>query len=190
MKKVILFGDSIFNAYDGTRDTDRFAAAMRKRLGPDYQVENISTSGATVNDVLPRVDSLLKCDILVVEYGTNDSSKDWGISLYDYQEGLESLLKKAQKVTGAANTLVLSPSMPDFKNPKIASSYSLDDLDQYSEAAQRDAGKTNSFFFDLTHKMERLQDLPSFLTADGQHYSEKGISWLADVVAGEVSKMD
>ena len=190
MKKVLLFGDSIFNAYDGSRDTTRLTDALKKRLGDDYEIVNVSTSGATTADVLPRVDSLPACDVLVVEFGTNDASNDWGISLYDYQENLESLLKKAQKVTGASDTIVLSPSMPDFNNPEISKFYSLEGLDQYAEAAQRDAGKTNSFFFDLTHKMERLQDLPSFMTEDGQHYSEKGISWLADVLTNEITNLD
>lgn len=188
MKKVVLFGDSIFNAYDGQKDTDRLTKALAKRLGDAYEVVNISVSGACAQDVLPRVGSLPACDILVVEYGTNDAAS-WGCSAYDYQEGLESLIKQAQKVTGASDTLVLAPSMPDLMNPEMAAAYSLEKLDEYVDIAQRDAGKTNSFFFDLTHKMEKLKDLPSFMIADGLHYSETGISWLADVLADQINKM-
>jgi acyl-CoA thioesterase I len=99
------------------------------------------------------------------------------------------LIKQAQKVTGASDTLILAPSMPDLTNPEMAAAYSLEKLDEYVDIAQRDAGKTNSFFFDLTHKMEKLKDLPSFMIADGLHYSEKGISWLADVLADQINKM-
>ena len=53
MKKVVLFGDSIFNAYDGQKDTDRLTKALAKRLGDAYEVVNISVSGACAQDVLP-----------------------------------------------------------------------------------------------------------------------------------------
>jgi acyl-CoA thioesterase I len=74
MKKVVLFGDSIFNAYDGQKDTDRLTKALSEQLGDAYEVVNISVSGACAQDVLPRVGSLPACDILVVEYGTNDAA--------------------------------------------------------------------------------------------------------------------
>ena len=148
------------------------------------EVVNISVSGACAQDVLPRVSSLPACDILVVEYGTNDAAS-WGCSAYDYQEGLESLIKQAQKVTGMA--FRLAPSMPDLTNWRMCRPYPPTKLDGTIDIAQRDAGKTNSFFFDLTHKMEKLKDLPS------SHYklasSEKRISTGHDVCLGQINKM-
>lgn len=190
MTKVILFGDSIFNAYQNGQDTDDLLNAVKGRLGDGYEVENISQSGATTKDVLPKVGNLPKCDILVTEYGTNDAAKGWGLSLYDYQETYEKLIKEAQKITEAKHTLVLGPAMPNFDVPEMAENYSLEGLDDYTDVAERDAGKTNSYFYDLAHKMEHLQNLPTFLQEDGQHLSKKGISWLADVLVKEIKGMD
>ena len=87
MKKIILFGDSIFNGYRDGCDTNLVTNLFKKQLNNYTQVENISKSGATT---VEGVDYLVQIpaekDLTVVEYGNNDAATAWGISPENYEK--------------------------------------------------------------------------------------------------------
>ncbi len=87
MKKIILFGDSIFNGYRDGCDTNLVTNLFKKQLKNYAQVESISKSGATT---VEGVDYLVQIpaekDLTVVEYGNNDAATAWALVLKTMKE--------------------------------------------------------------------------------------------------------
>ena len=68
MKKIILFGDSIFNGFRDGQDTDLVTNLFQKELKDYAQVENISKSGATTVEAIDYLHLIpQKRDLVVVE---------------------------------------------------------------------------------------------------------------------------
>ncbi|RVU70683.1 MULTISPECIES: GDSL-type esterase/lipase family protein [Lactobacillus] len=92
MTKITLFGDSLFNGFRKRCNTTLITDGLQARLASYAQVENISRSGATTVeglDLLDQVDP--NSDLVVIEYGTNDSSA-WGISSESYRQNLSTMI--------------------------------------------------------------------------------------------------
>lgn len=86
MKKIILFGDSIFNGYRNGQDTNLVTNLFQKSLGNYAQVQNLSKSGATTVEGVDFLEQIpAKYDLIVVEYGNNDAATAWGISPESYK---------------------------------------------------------------------------------------------------------
>ena len=93
MKKIILFGDSIFNGYRNGQNTNLVTNLFQQALINYAQVENISKSGATTVEGVDYLEQISpEHDLVVVEYGNNDAATAWGISPESYEKNLAQIL--------------------------------------------------------------------------------------------------
>jgi GDSL-like protein len=106
MKKIILFGDSIFNGYRNGQNTNLVTNLFQQALINYAQVENISKSGATTVEGVDYLEQISpEHDLVVVEYGNNDAATAWGISPESYEKNLAQILSAVGKaiVVGLCN---------------------------------------------------------------------------------------
>lgn len=181
MKKIVLFGDSIFNGYINGRNTDRVVKALNTVTKNQYDIENISMSGATTDDALDFIDKKLDpaADLVILWYGSNDAATDWGIPLKNYQRNLKALIK----IIGAKKMLMIGPSSPDFENPAEGQFYDLDRYKTFDHACQEIASNHQIPFLDMFKIMRSNKSVKNLLLPDGIHYADQGIDLLVKYLA-------
>lgn len=185
MKKILLFGDSIFNGYRQGRDTALITKGLAKRLGPDYKIANISRTGGTTFEAL----ALLKrvppnLDLIILEYGSNDASTGWGISPKNYQQNLQTLIKRLSW----AKLIIVGPSAPEPDNAEINQFYGAERLKKYNQIAKSCAQAYHLSFLNLLALFSGLSDPSSYYQADGQHLTDKGNDLLLNALAPLIKK--
>lgn len=183
MKKIILFGDSIFNSFRNGHDTDLVTNLFQEKLKDYAQVENISKSGATTVegiDFLKQIPE--KRDLVVVEYGNNDAATAWGISPESYEKNLDEILEYAQK------SVVVGLCYPDPTNSEINQYYGDERLDRYNAIAKKVALKHNAPFVDILTPMRKLKHISTYYQPDGQHLTDRGNEFLVNQIVPTVKK--
>ena len=185
MKKIILFGDSIFNGYHAGRDTNVITAGVQKELGANVQIINLSLSGATTAEGKKRLNLIPQdADIVVLEYGTNDMSSDWGINSVDYAKNLDYMVENI----GAAKMIITGPSYEDPNNKDIMQYYNLEDMKVYNQIAADCARKYHIPFINLIANFCQLENLSSYYQEDGQHLTAAGNQILIDLVVAAIKE--
>ncbi|MDF7639523.1 SGNH/GDSL hydrolase family protein [Lactobacillus sp. ESL0791] len=185
MKKIILFGDSIFNGYRYGEDTNLVTIGMQEALGSGVQIENLSKSGATTTEGLNYLGQIdPRADLVVLEYGTNDAASSWGIPSNTYAQNLATMIK----TIGASRMIIVGPSYPDPNNKEIMQFYSTDRLNLYNRIAKNQAQKNSIPFVDLIAHWRKLSDVSSYYQKDGQHLLDQGNAELIAQVAGVIKE--
>lgn len=176
MKKIVLFGDSIFNGYENRHDTSRVTDVLNRALNNKYEIDNISMSGATTIEALDFINKRLdrNADLVILWYGTNDAANDWGIPLDNYKDNLQKLIS----IIGSQKMILIGPSSPDFNNPTEGSYYNLDRYRQYDIVAKDLAEQNKIPFLNMLNKMQKQGNVKPLLLNDGIHYSDQGIEFL------------
>lgn len=182
MKKIILFGDSIFNGYRNGQNTNLVTNLFQQALINYAQVENISKSGATT---VEGVDYLAQIppehDLVVVEYGNNDAATAWGISPESYEKNLAQILSAVGKaiVVGLCNP---NPESDIFQY------YGAERLDLFNNIAQKVAKTHGAQFVDILPAMRNLKDKSTYYQADGQHLTDQGNEFLVNQIVPVIKK--
>lgn len=183
MKKIILFGDSVFNGYRDGYDTNLVTNLFKKQLNNYTQVENISKSGATT---VEGVDYLVQIpaekDLTVVEYGNNDAATAWGISPENYERNLGQILDTVGK------SVVVGLCYPDPTNSEINQFYGDERLDLFNSIAKKVAFEHKSPFVDILSAMRKLKHISTYYQADGQHLTDKGNGFLVNQIVPTIKK--
>ena len=183
MKKIILFGDSVFNGYRDGCDTNLVTNLFKKQLKNYTQVENISKSGATT---VEGVDYLVQIpaekDLTVVEYGNNDAATAWGISPENYERNLGQILDTVGK------SVVVGLCYPDPTNSEINQFYGDERLDLFNSIAKKVAFEHKSPFVDILSAMRKLKHISTYYQADGQHLTDKGNGFLVNQIVPTIKK--
>ncbi|AEG40938.1 SGNH/GDSL hydrolase family protein [Lactobacillus kefiranofaciens] len=183
MKKIILFGDSIFNGYRNGQDTNLVTNLFQKSLGNYAQVQNLSKSGATTVEGVDFLEQIpAKYDRIVVEYGNNDAATAWGISPESYKKDLSTILDAVGKA------IVVGLCLPDPNNFEINQYYGEERLNLYNSIAKKVAHKYNAPFVDILNKMHKLKDISTYYQADGQHLTNKGNKFLVGQIVPAIKK--
>lgn len=183
MKKIILFGDSIFNGFRNGQDTNLVTNLFQEKLKNYAQVENISKSGATTVegvDFLKQITANI--DLVVVEYGNNDAATAWGISPENYEQNLTKILDTVGK------SIVIGLCYPDPTNNEINQFYGDKRLDLYNNIAQKAAKRHNAPFVDILTPMRKLKHISTYYQADGQHLTDKGNEFLVNQIVPIIKK--
>ena len=185
MKKIILFGDSLFNGYRAGRDTNVITSGVQKKLGDNVQIINLSLSGATTTAGIQRLNLIPEeADIVVLEYGTNDMSNSWGISSSNYAANLNHMVQNI----GASRMIITGPSYQDPNNKDIMQYYTLKDMETYNQIAADCASKNNIPFINLIAHFSQLANLSSYYQEDGQHFTALGNEILINLVAAAIKQ--
>lgn len=183
MKKIILFGDSIFNGYRNGQDTNLVTNLFQKSLGNYAQVQNLSKSGATTVEGVDFLEQIpAKYDLIVVEYGNNDAATAWGISPESYKKDLSTILDAVGKA------IVVGLCLPDPNNFEINQYYGEERLNLYNSIAKKVAHKYNAPFVDILDEMRKLKDISTYYQADGQHLTDQGNEFLVKQILPTIKK--
>lgn len=183
MKKIILFGDSIFNGFRNHQDTDLVTDLFQTKLKNYAQVENISKSGATTVEGVDYLHLVPQdYDLAIVEYGNNDAATAWGISPENYEKNLDQILARLGK------SIVIGLCYPDPNNQEINQFYGDQRLDLYNSIAKKVAQKHHSPFVDILPAFRKLKDISTYYQPDGQHLTDKGNQFLVDKIIPIIKK--
>ncbi len=188
MKKIVLFGDSIFNGFQADKkaspynaftsghNTDLITNSVQKRVGNKAKVINLSQNGITVIEGLDNVNKVPKdADIIVIELGVNDAAQ-WGISSKMYQDGLTTIIKKL----GPERCIILGPSNPNPMNRHINIFFDEIKLQQNNQAARDIAKKYDVPFIDWYKTIRNVKNPEEYYQIDGLHFTDKGYKLLVD----------
>lgn len=183
MKKIILFGDSIFNGFRNGQDTDLVTNLFQKGLKDIAQVENISKSGATTVEALDYLHLIpQKRDLVVVEYGNNDAATGWGIRPERYEQNLNEILTKI------GTAIVVGLCYPDPINSEINQFYGDKRLDLFNDIAKKVVAKHSAQFVDILPAFRKLTDISTYYQKDGQHLTDKGNEFLVNQILPAIKK--
>lgn len=190
MKKIILYGDSIFNgfqadkdaspynAFTSGKDTNLITDSVQAKVGKQAQVINLSKNGITVVEGENNLSEIPSdADIVVIELGVNDSSS-WGISSKMYKEGLERIVQKL----GAEHCIIVGPSNPNPLNRNINIFFDEIKLSKNNQTAKDIAKKYNVPFVDWFGIIRNVSDPEDYYKIDGLHFTEKGYKLLIDSI--------
>ncbi len=188
MKKIILYGDSIFNGFKADKkaspynaftsgvNTDVITKGVQKGVGEAAQVVNLSVNGTTVIDGLNNVKKVpADADIIVIEFGVNDSAT-WGISEKMYQSDLEKMVQALKP----ERCLIVGPSTPNPLNRKINIYFDANKLRTNNWAAEKIAAKYRIPFINWFKTIRNVTDPEDYYQIDGLHFTDKGYSLLID----------
>lgn len=185
MKKIVLFGDSIFNGYRNRRDTNLVTDGLQKRLGNYAQVQNCSKSGATTVEALDFINQIdPTCDLVVIEFGTNDAATAWGITPESYTQNLQQIIK----ILSAKKLIIVGPSAPNPNNFEINQYYGAERLNRYNQIAQSYAHVNNSDFINLLTAFAQLKKPDLYYQNDGQHLTDLGNTLLLDTITPVIKR--
>lgn len=183
MKKIILFGDSIFNGFRQQHDTDLVTKLFQEKLQNYAQVENISKSGATTVEGIDYLTQIPQAhDLVIVEYGNNDATTAWGISPKNYEKNLSQILSAVGK------SIVVGLCYPDPNNAEINQFYGDKRLNLFNSIAKKVALKHNANFVDILPAMRKLKHISTYYQADGQHLTDKGNEFLVNQIIPVIKK--
>lgn len=177
MKKIILFGDSIFNGFRNHHNTELVTQLFQNFLGNNFKIINISKSSATTTEGLDYMIQVPQADLIVIEYGSNDASSGWGISKENYAKNLQQMINHF----GKNKCIIVGPLPTDPNNLEITQFYS--QLDQFNEIARHIAQENQILFIDMIKVFKNLPDISSYYQEDGQHLTDKGNKLLVKTIA-------
>ena len=177
MKKIILFGDSIFNGFCNHQNTNLVTNLFQDFLGNNYQVINISKSGATTIEGIDYLKQIPKNDLVVIEYGTNDAASDWGVSLENYSKNLQTMAN----YIGSQKCIIVGPFLPDPNNFEINQFYQ--NIADFNQVAKYIAKQNHIPFINMISVFSKLPNISSYYQKDGQHLTNKGNQLLVKTIA-------
>jgi acyl-CoA thioesterase-1 len=166
---LVCFGDSITAGY-GLGRGESYPDALQRdldKLGYNYKIENMGTSGATTKDAVVRLNSVisLRPSIVVVEFGGNDGLR--GLPLGQTQQNLDTVLTKLE----GAHIQVLLAGIT------LPPNYGPDYVRQFDEifvdlAAKHHPATVPMIYMDLVK-------VPGTIQPDGIHPTAKGSEIIA-----------
>lgn len=180
MKKIVLFGDSLFNGFSHHRDTNLVTVALQKQLGNSAHVENFSKSGATTVEGLDFITQIPQdADLVVIEYGTNDSSLV-GISSESYQKNLETMLNFFAPI----KLIIVGPWQDKFGNEYTIPKR----LEKNRQIAKDLANKYHYPFVDLLEIRNGEKNVDKLYQSDNLHLTDYGNQKLIDLLYPVIKK--
>ncbi|TSO26839.1 GDSL-type esterase/lipase family protein [Lactobacillus sp. LL6] len=116
-------------------------------------------------------------NLVVIEYGTNDASSGWGVSLKNYSNNLQSMID----YISPQKCIIVGPFPPDPNNFEINQFYQ--NIADFNQAAKHIAKQNHIPFINMISAFSGLSDISSYYQADGQHLTDKGNELLVKTIA-------
>lgn len=184
MTKIILFGDSITAGYENGLTDFRVNEGIEEKF-PDVEVINAGIPGDNTNGAVARVqDHVVKYqpNIVVIFFGANDAAIHSGVSVSDYQQNLELLIK----MIGSKKVILIGGPFA-LQEDKYGLDRPLKNIEAFSQVAEVVAKENQVPFVNILEEMlsrnpeELLQD-------DGLHFSDQGYALLIKLINQEIAK--
>lgn len=202
MENILCYGDSNTFGYNPKNcsrydDNTRWTAILQKNLGKEYKVINegmpnrtgfvdnpegiIFSSQKHFPEILSKIDSV---HILILAIGTNDLMFKYKITYDSIEEGLNNLIKIANKKT--KNIIIIPPTI---MNENVLSGPFSSMFDKTSIAKSKEVGK---IFKQIAAQSQcKYFDINVFATPsslDGLHYDENSHRLIADKLTDYINE--
>jgi lysophospholipase L1-like esterase len=179
MKKLVLFGDSLF------AQVGKHRLIMLEQTLPDYDVYNCAVGGWDTNDAVAKAPyiSKLEPDVLVISLGTNDAAP-WK------QVPLEKFTENIPKIFNAFNDAKIVYFLPTpVDEVKIANTdkrRSIKDIKVYHDAAKSICEAHGVAYIDSYAIFKPLLDSgQEYHIEDGVHFND----FAYEIIATELAKV-
>lgn len=176
MKKLVLFGDSLFGKV-GRPET----LMLEKALGGNYDVYNCATGGWSTVDLVRKAPFIarLQPDVVVISVGTNDAAPWREITLKDFKKNLPII---ADAFEGSRIIFFPPPPISEDTQSK-AKQRNNSDLHGYHDAIKSFCNARSLDYIDAWSVFESLQKRgETYHVEDGVHLSDHGYEVLFEAM--------
>jgi len=169
--KIVLFGDSLTARHEGLKKP--MINAHLEPHFPEHQIRNKGVSGDTTNDAMKRLQKDVLAeqpDLVVIQFGSNDSSAHKHVPREMYKANLEQMVK----AIGAERCILVTPPPVDEDKQTQRSNQV---IEAYGEALKEVVEEFGTGFADLYNAFIQHPDMKSALRGqddDGLHYGKAG----------------
>jgi lysophospholipase L1-like esterase len=182
MKKLVLFGDSLF-AEAGKHRVKMFEDAL-----PDYDVYNCAVGGWNTNDCVKKAPyiSNLKADVVVISLGTNDAAPYKQVPIEKFVDNIPKIFEafKDSKIIW-----YLPTPIDQSKRNEPGKEIPNEVVKKYHDAAMNVCKKYNIDFIDSFSIFgPMLESGDVYHNEDGVHYIDKAYRIIASEVANILNR--
>lgn len=182
MKKLVLFGDSLFGE---VRKTETLM--LESALNGEYDVYNCATGGWNTNDLARKAAYIaaLQPDAVVISVGTNDAAPWKRVELDVFKTNLPAIVSAFN-----ASRVIFFPPPPVAENLPSSEKYIPNqELKQYHDAILELCRNKSLDFVDSWEVFEPLlSGAKSYHIEDGVHLSKYGYQMLFETLSKVVEK--
>ncbi|WP_125712204.1 SGNH/GDSL hydrolase family protein [Companilactobacillus kedongensis] len=181
MKKIVLFGDSIFAGYSDGKMTDALTDRISKHF-PDDKVINLSIPGYKTSNAVSNIQQNileLHPDLLILGFGANDISTNDEIKPGKFASNLATIID----AVGKDKIVLLSPPYTDWH--KVPSRPWTRQL-QFDLVTEHIGKESDIAYIDLLHEMSNSNSVQKLLQTDGLHFTSKGYNLLEELLVPQI----
>lgn len=167
MKKLILFGDSLFG-----RCGKNFMNQLESVLDEEYDVYNCAAGGSNSNDVLDMSEfiSTLRADVFVISVGMIDLTLGKQVALADFASNVTKII---DIFDNTKIIFLLPPPVNESRQDKIVRTNS--EITRYSEALIEVCQDTGVDYIDLGNDAD-------YHIEDGVHLNKAGYTKIFQLI--------
>lgn len=182
MKKLILFGDSLF-AQAGKSRVIMFEQAL-----PGYDVYNCAVGGWDTNDCVAKSPYVAKLepDVLVISLGTNDASPWKQVPIGCFKKNISEIFKNFK---GSRVIYFLPPPVDEVKIANTDKKRSIAGIKEYHDAAKSVCAANNVEFIDSFAVFKSLLDSgKEYHIEDGVHLNDLAYEMISNKLASILTR--
>ncbi len=179
MKKLILYGDSLFAQVGKPR------LLMLENVLPSYDIYNCANGGWDTNDCLKKAPYIarLQPDILVISLGTNDASPHKLVPLDTFVDNIPKIFAH---FPSSKIIYFLPPPVNEVKIKNVGKNLTNQDIKKYHDAAKKVCEENSIAYIDSFTAFKPLLDAGhDYHIEDGVHLTD----FAYEVIATELAKL-
>lgn len=179
MKKLVLFGDSLFAQADKRR-----VIIFEKAL-PGYDVYNCAVGGWNTNDCVKKAPYIakLKADVVVISLGTNDAAPYKQVPIDEFIDNIPKIIRSFE---GSTIIWYLPTPIDQTKSKTFGKEIPNSVVKQYHDAAKKICEDLGVGIIDsFSIFMPMLEAGVTYHSDDGVHYIDKAY----EIIAKELSRL-
>jgi lysophospholipase L1-like esterase len=173
MKKLVLFGDSLFGQVSKSEQL-----LLEKKLGGEYDVYNCATGGWNTDDLIIKAPYIaqLKPDLVILSIGTNDAAPWKKVELSKFKENLPKVLDQFSR---SRIVFFLPPPVNESLLQDHKKTLTNEIMKQYFDAAKAICQERKVEYFDSwSVLLPIVKGDDTFHSEDGVHISDEGYDLL------------
>lgn len=179
MKKLVLFGDSLF------AHVSKHRIMLFNQVLPDYDIYNCAVGGWDTNDCVEKAPyiSKLKPDVLVISLGTNDAAPWKQVPLEKFKQNIPKIFKE---FNSSKIVYFLPTPVDEVKIASTDSRRSIKEIKDYHDAAM-EVCKANGIAY-----IDSFSIFKPFLDSGKEYHIEDGVHYndfAYETIASELAKV-
>ena len=179
MKKLVLFGDSLF------AQAGKHRLLMLEQALPGYDVYNCAVGGWDTNDCVGKAPYIAKLepDVLVISLGTNDAAPWKQVPLEKFKENIPKIFNSFSK---AKIVYFLPAPVDEVKIANTDTRRSIKGIKEYHDAAREVCEAQGIAYINSFAVFKPFLDSgKDYHVEDGVHFND----FAYEIIAGELAKI-